>query len=139
MGTAQDILLDKGSDVVGILATATIRQAVNKMVEANVGCVLAEMEGRIVGIFSERDLLRRVVDGRRNVETTTIAEVMSSPVEACQATDDLEDCARLLKRHEFRHLVVMDRDEPVGVISMRDLIGRVQPTIFETLAATAAR
>lgn len=139
MATAEDILLAKGSDVVGILATATVRQAASRMVEANVGCLLVEMDGRIVGIFTERDMLRRVVDCGKNVQTTTVAEVMSSPVETCRPSEDLAQCARLLHRHKFRHLVVMDGAEPVGVISMRDLIGRVEPAVPGTLAATTAR
>jgi CBS domain-containing protein len=122
MATVKDILLSKGSDVVGTAPTATIRQAVRKMAEANVGCLIVEMDGGAIGIFTERDLLRRVVDCGLDPETTTIAEVMTAPIQPCRPSDDVGVCARKLQQHKFRHLVVLDKLEPVGVISMRDLV-----------------
>ena len=53
--TVEDVLLEKGSDVVAILPTATIRQAVARMVEANVGCLVVEVEDRAVGILKRKD------------------------------------------------------------------------------------
>lgn len=125
MATVEDILIEKGSDVIGTTTSTTVRRAVHKMAEANVGCLLIEENERAVGIFTERDLLRRVVDAGRDPDSTIIGEVMSSPVETCKGTDDLEDCADTLSGHRFRHLVVTDKDEPVGVISLRDLFGWV--------------
>jgi CBS domain-containing protein len=134
MATVEDVLLDKGSDVVAILPTATIRQAVRKMVEAKVGCLVVEVDDRAVAIFTERDLLRRVVDAGLDVETTPISAVMSAPLFTCTPADDLGHCARLLDRHKFRHLVVLDGTETVGVISMRDLV----PALNQTTCACAA-
>lgn len=121
MTTVEDILLQKGSDVISTTTTTTIREAARKMVEANVGCILVEEAGEIVGIFTERDLLRRVIDEDRDPQTTLIREVMSSPVKACHPGDDFQECARTLAINSFRHLAVMENDEAVGVISLRDL------------------
>lgn len=122
MPTVESILLKKGSDVIAVLASATVREAVDKMILANVGCVLVEESEKVVGIFTERDLLRRVVGDDKDPNNTIIGEVMSSPVKSCQPSDDVESCFEQLKSNSFRHLAVLDNDEPVGVISLRDVV-----------------
>ncbi len=121
MTTVENILLDKGSDVIGIGADATVRQAVGKMAESNVGCLIIEQDAGVGGIFTERDLLRRVVDAGKDPDTTRISEVMTSPVHSCKASDAIDDCFKTLHSHEYRHLLVLDKDEPVGVVSLRDV------------------
>ncbi len=121
MLTVESILLKKGSDVIAVLASATVRDAVAKMIEANVGCVVVEEDSEVVGIFTERDLLRRVVGGDKDPATTLISEVMSSPVQSCSPADDINHCFDLLNASSFRHLAVLDNDEAVGVISLRDV------------------
>jgi len=121
MATVADILLRKGPDVVDTLTGTTVREAAAKMVEANVGSLLVEMNGKVVGIVTERDVLRRVIAGDKDADTTTVAEIMSSPVQTCTASDEAETCFDILSEHAFRHLAVMDGDEPLGVISLRDV------------------
>lgn len=121
MATVEDVLLDKGSDVITALPTATVSQAARKMVEANVGCLLVEEDDEIVGIITERDLMRRVIDAGKDPATTTVRDIMSSPVETCSPGDDVDKCHSILANRKFRHLVVMDNSEPAGVISLRDL------------------
>ena len=121
MLTVESILLKKGSDVIAVLASTTVRDAVAKMIEANVGCVLVEEEAKAVGIFTERDLLRRVVGADKDPQTTLISEVMSSPVQSCSPSDDINHCFDLISSSSFRHLAVQDNDEAVGVISLRDV------------------
>ena len=121
MPTVESILLKKGSDVVGVRDNATVREAVGKMIEANVGCVIVETEEKVIGIFTERDLLRRVVGSDRDPDNTLISEVITSPVSSCKPSDDIDECFRTLTAGNFRHLLVMDNDEPVGVISLRDV------------------
>ena len=89
--------------------------------EANVGSLLVEMNGKIVGIVTERDILRRVIAGDKDADTTTVAEIMSSPVKTCNASDEVSSCFDILREHDFRHLAVMDGEEPLGVISLRDV------------------
>ena len=121
MPTVESILLEKGSDVVAALPGDTVRHAVEKMVEANVGCLLIEENDKAVGIFTERDLLRRVVGAGRDPDATLISEVMSSPIRSCQPAEDVDECFDQLITEKFRHLAVLDNDEPVGVISLRDV------------------
>ena len=121
MPTVESVLLEKGSDVVGVLGETTVRQAVRKMIEANVGCLIVETDTKVIGIFTERDLLRRVVGDDKDPDSVLIAEVMSSPVSSCKPSDDIDECFKTLSAGEFRHLLVLDNDEPVGVISLRDV------------------
>lgn len=121
MPTVESILLKKGSDVIAVLPGDTVRQAVRKMIEADVGCLIVEKNDKVIGIFTERDLLMRVVGEDKGLDTTLISEVMSSPVKSCKPYDNVDECFDLLATHKFRHLVVLDNDEPVGVISLRDV------------------
>jgi len=121
MPTAEDILMRKGSDVIACLPDTPVREAVHRMVEANVGCLLVEQDSKIIGIFTERDLLRRVVDECRNPDATAVREVMASPVHFVSPDTDILDCADMLARHQFRHLMISDQGEPVGVLSLRDI------------------
>jgi CBS domain-containing protein len=80
MATVGDILDEKGRDVITIDGDATVFEAVKAMVDANVGAVLVTDEGRIDGIFSERDYLRRIAVEGRTSRDTKVRDVMSSPV-----------------------------------------------------------
>ena len=117
----ESVLLEKGSDVIGVRSDTTVRQAVEKMIDTNVGCLIVEEEGKVVGVFTERDLLSRVVGGDKDPHSTPLGEVMSSPVNTCKPSDDIEELFKTLSASENRHLLVVDNDEPVGVISLRDI------------------
>ena len=121
MSTVEDILMQKGSDVIGVVPGVTVSQAVQKMIDANVGCVVVQQDSKIVGIFTERDLLRRVVGASKNPDSTVIGDVMSSPVHSCTPWDDAAETFDDLSANHYRHLVVVDNGEPVGVISLRDV------------------
>lgn len=121
MPTVESILLEKGSDVIGVRGDTTVREAVRKMIEANVGCLIVEEDEKTVGIFTERDLLRRVVGSDKDPDSVLITEVMSSPVNSCKPSDDIDECFKTLCAGQSRHLLVLDNDEPVGIISLRDI------------------
>lgn len=120
MTTVYDVLMRKGSDVIAALPETTVRQAARMMAQANVGCLVVEEDEKVIGIFTERDLLRRVVDAGRDPNTTALRDVMSSPVAMCRPQDDLATCIDIMTASRFRHLCVVDNGEPVGVISLRD-------------------
>ena len=121
MHVVESVLLEKGSDVIGVRCDMTVRQAVGKMIDANVGCLVVDDGDEIVGIFTERDLLCRVVGGDKDPCSTVLSEVMSNPVNSCKPSDDIEELFKNLSASETRHLLVVDNNEPVGVISLRDI------------------
>lgn len=121
MVTVESILLKKGADVIAALPETSVRVAAQRMVEANVGCLIIEHHSAIIGIFTERDLLQRVIGAGRDLDKTTLLEVMTSPVRTCRPDENIFEVADKFWHHNFRHLLVMDRDCPVGIISMRDI------------------
>ncbi len=100
----------------------TVFEAAHYMVECNVGAVPVLDDTRLVGIFSERDIMRRVVTEGRNPLTTRIAEVMSTDVRTVAPGASSEEAMCLMQTHSVRHLPVCDGRTLVGFLSLRDLL-----------------
>ena len=104
----------------------TVAAGARRMAEHHIGALLVVDEGRLAGIFSERDLLERVVAEGRDPEATAIGEVCSSDVATVSETADPATCARLIRDGGFRHLpVVDDEGRPVGILSARDFLQHI--------------
>jgi CBS domain-containing protein len=116
----RDLLKDK----VAITAEAhqTVLEVVRLMVEHKIGAVPVLEDGRLTGIFSERDLMTRVVVGGKDAARTPVSEVMTEDPLTVAPSDALETCMTLMKRHSFRHLPVCVRGELTGVVSLRDIL-----------------
>ena len=122
MKTIADILRGKTSEVIRIGADATVFDAVKAMVEANVGALLVTDGDEIVGIFTERDYLRRIaVEGRRS-RTTLVREVMSTPVICVTPDTGVEESMALMTGRRIRHAPVTDGGALVGMVSIGDLV-----------------
>jgi len=100
----------------------TVLETVRVMVERNIGAVPVIHAGKLVGIFSERDLMRRVVAEGRDPRATCIAEVMTDDPLVVGTGEDLETCMTLMRRHGFRHLPVCHEGHLLGIISLRDIL-----------------
>lgn len=100
----------------------TVLETVRAMVDRNIGAVPVIHAGELVGIFSERDLMRRVVAEGRDPRTTCMAEVMTEDPLAVGTGEDLETCMALMRRHGFRHLPVCHEGQLVGMVSLRDIL-----------------
>jgi signal-transduction protein with cAMP-binding, CBS, and nucleotidyltransferase domain len=87
-----------------------------------VGSVVVRRGDDILGIFTERDLLRRVVAAGKDPSTVVLREVMSSPIKTCRLADDLLACASIMKRTNIRHLAVVEDGRLVGLIGLRDVL-----------------
>jgi CBS domain-containing protein len=100
----------------------TVLETVRAMVERNIGAVPVVHGGKVVGIFSERDLMRRVVAEGRDPRATCMAEVMTDDPLTISTNEDLENCTALMRRHGFRHLPVCHEGRLVGIVSLRDIL-----------------
>lgn len=99
----------------------SVRAAAERMAQHVCGCVVV-MEGeRLVGVFTERDLLIRVVAKGRDVERTTLAEVMTRSPDTIAAEAPVADAIRRMDEFSYRYLPVLDGERVIGVISMRHL------------------
>ncbi len=100
----------------------TVVDVATMMVNHNIGAVPVLKDGRLVGIFTERDLMRRVVASGKDPARTTIREVMTEDPLTIEPKDCLETCMTLMRRHGFRHLLVCEAGELKGVVSLRDVL-----------------
>jgi CBS domain-containing protein len=91
------------------------------MVDRGVGCAVVIEAEKVAGIVTERDLLRAVANNQR-VDDTTVAEVMTREVISGEPAWDLLRAVKTMTDGGFRHLLVMEMDEPVGIVSLRDLM-----------------
>jgi CBS domain-containing protein len=125
-GFLRDILADKGTGVFVISPDASVREAVRLMNAHGVGTLVVLAGGEVAGIFSERDVLRRVVDGGRDPETTTVRDVMTDEVIAVDMELSVTDAMALMTRERVRHLPVLDSAGKLGgLVSIGDLTRRV--------------
>jgi len=123
MSHVSDILEGKGREVLSIDASATVFDAVTQMVEGNVGALLVMDGGKLAGIVTERDYLRRVTILGRDEKTTPVREIMSSPIVYTTPESSIEDCMSIMTERRIRHLpVLVEPDEVVGVVSIGDLV-----------------
>jgi CBS domain-containing protein len=100
----------------------TVLQVASMMVEHNIGAVPVLQNGQLTGIFSERDLMSRVVVAGKDPARTAVKEVMTDDPLTVAPNDPLETCMTLMKRHGFRHLPVCAGRELKGVVSLRDIL-----------------
>lgn len=123
MSHVSDILDAKGHDVLKIEASATVYEAIERMVDANVGSLLVTESGRLAGIVTERDYLRRVALEGRTEKQTLVREIMSAPLVYVSPDTSIEQCMAVMTERRIRHLPVLDQDERVvGVVSIGDLV-----------------
>jgi CBS domain-containing protein len=122
MSQISEILSEKGRGVLKIDADASVLEAVELMVEKNVGSLLVTDSGDVAGIVTERDYLRRVaLEGRTDAETS-VREIMSSPLIVVTPETLIEECMALMTNKRIRHLPVVDAGEVAGIISIGDLV-----------------
>lgn len=98
----------------------TVLEAAKVMVERTIGSVVVDGSSDIKGIFTERDLMRLVAQ-EGNPAATKLKDVMRPAVVRASPDDTVEHCLNLMRKHQCRHLLVFDRNEFVGIISLRDL------------------
>jgi len=103
----------------------TVLTAAKLMVQHNIGLLVvtdAQTDGNLVGVISERDIIRMIASGR--TLETSVSEVCTRNVVTVRGNSDVAEAAKAMNKHGIRHVVVVDDgNKPVGVVSMRDLVG----------------
>lgn len=120
MSQVKDIVLDRV--LFYVEENDTVASVARQMAEVRVGAILVLQSGTLRGVFSERDLMLRVVLPGRLPESTAVREVMTSDVVTIQESASLEDAMEAMHRHNCRHLPVLREHLVVGFLSMRDLM-----------------
>jgi len=120
MATIRDLISNRTIHYVE--PSQTVFEAANYMVNCNVGAVPVLDDTKLVGIFSERDIMRRVVTKGRDPLTTRISDVMTTDVRMVGPSASSEEAMCLMQTHGVRHLPVCDGRTLVGFLSLRDLL-----------------
>ena len=125
MTTLRDVIRKKGGEVFSVSPEATVFEAMKLMADHNAGALLVMKGGKVEGILSERDCVRRVELHGRNVNDTTVSDIMTSKVLYGQAGQSIEECVAIMIDKNIRHLPVFENDELIGLVSSRDALNEM--------------
>ena len=121
----EQILADKGTGVYSIAAGEPVFSALELMAEKNVGFLIVDERGKMVGVLSERDYARRVILQARSSKDTPVRDIMTQDVIAVSDRETVPRCMALMNKHGVRHLPVMSGDTVAGVLSIRDILNEI--------------
>jgi CBS domain-containing protein len=131
--TIRDILRQKGSEVVTIEPGRTVLQAIRRLVDHRIGALVVTRDyGSVVGIITERDILRESAEHCEHVHETRVRDIMTTDVIIGLPDDDLDYVMGIMTRNRIRHLPVLDGQQLAGIISIGDVVNaHLRRTEFE--------
>ena len=122
MPTVSDVLAVKGNQVHSVSPKTTVLDTIRKMNQHKIGAVLVMQDGQVAGMFTERDVLRRVIGEERNPATATVDQVMTEDVICCKPETDLDEVSTIMKQKKIRHVPICDDDGKLhGMVSIGDV------------------
>ena len=124
LGSIAELINDR--DVITATPLVTAREAAKLMTRRRVGAVVVVDGGRVVGMFSERDLMTRVVAAERDPDRTTLGEVMTPAPQTVTPEDRVETVIAWMLSGRFRHLPVLDGPHLAGIVSQGDVVAFLQ-------------
>jgi CBS domain-containing protein len=135
MPTLRDLIKDRKAYSVD--AASTVLEAARFMMEHNIGALAVLRNGELAGIFSERDIMNRVVAVGRTPGHTKVAEVMTANPRAVSVDESVAECLFIMHEFGFRHLPIVEGKELRGLVSLRDIVN-VQAAEMERQTRRAA-
>ena len=121
--TVKSILSGKGIDIVSIEPTASLEAAIKKLTEHRIGALLVlGPDHRLIGILSERDIVRVLAEQGAEVLRKPLANVMTRKVFTCGPTETVGMIMERMTTGKFRHVPVVEQDQVVGIISIGDVV-----------------
>ena len=122
--TVRQMIAGRGS-IIAVTPSTTVFEALRRMADSNVGAVLVMSDGRLVGIFSERDYARKVALRGLNSKYTLVGELMTGKVITVDQAWTADQCMALMTEHHIRHLPVVEAEQVIGVVSIGDAVKAV--------------
>jgi CBS domain-containing protein len=122
MITVREMILKKGEQVWSVSSDATVFDALKLMAETNAGAVLVINDGKVVGILSERDCVRKVDLQGRTSQNAKVADMMTAKVLYVESSQSLDECVAIMIDKNIRHLPVYEGGKLIGIISVRDAL-----------------
>ena len=119
----KDLLASKGKDIVSIDENSSVEDAIRSMHTRKISAIMVTADGRTVGIFTERDVVRCYLScGGKSFKEIKIKEAMVSDLIVAVPEDDLNDVASIMMEKNIRHLPVIENHRVIGMLSVRDII-----------------
>ncbi|MGI9533673.1 MAG: CBS domain-containing protein [Thermodesulfobacteriota bacterium] len=125
MNCVSDILNAKGTGLCTISPNSTVYEGLQIMADKDVGAVLITQNNKLLGIFTERDYARKVILQGKSSLNTAIKELMVTDLLYVKPTDSIDQCMAVMTEKQIRHLPVMQGDELIGLVSMRDVVNHI--------------
>jgi len=122
MTTVRQLLVEKGHTVFSVGPDDTVYDAIRKMADENIGCLVVCEGNRPVGIITERHYARNVVLKGRGSPTTRVRDIMETKVLYARPEQTVEECMAIMTDKRVRHLPVIDQGKLIGLISIGDLV-----------------
>jgi len=127
--TIKDVMV---TDLVTVTADLNVKEAVKVMNDFEIGCLIVVEDGKAVGILTERDVLKRVVEKGKDPEKTLVKDVMSKPLIVVNPEMGLEEAIETMFKNKIKKLPVVKDGKLVGLVTFTD-IARIQPVIIKTI------
>lgn len=125
MGTVRNILEKKGNTVYGIHPDSSVYDALELLEDKNLGSLVVVENGKLIGIFTERDYARKVILKGRSSQETTVRDIMTDRPIFVNLDTSIDVCMQIMTDKYIRHLPVVYDGELVGVISIGDLVKNI--------------
>jgi len=123
--TAGSLLKDKTGNIYTVAPDTTVLMALKMMAEKNVGALLVMDLEKIAGIITERDYARKCILHEKESDTIAVSEIMTSELITVDTVETVEKCMSIMMEKGIRHLPVLEEGRLVGLISIRDVLGRL--------------
>jgi len=120
MRTVGDLI--KTRSFFAAIVDQTVFEAALYMAEKDIGALPVLDQNRLAGVFSERDIIKRVVVPQKDVRKTSIRDVMTTDLVVAESTEEISDVLNKMRQHHCRHMPVISGDRLVGFLSLRDLL-----------------
>jgi len=115
----EDVMVE---EVITVEEKATVKEAVELMNKHEIGCLIVVKKGKPSGIVTERDMLKRVLSGKRDTKKTRVNEIISKPLITGKPQMNIEDAVKLMFKRKIKKLPVADNDHLVGLVTLTDLV-----------------
>jgi CBS domain-containing protein len=122
MKPVQELLKKRNSTIYQLAPSITVFEALQQLAKYEVGAMLVMEQGKLVGVMSERDYSRKVALQGRNSKTTLVADIMTRELITVAPQTRTRDCMTLMSQKKIRHLPVVEGDQILGMISIRDIM-----------------
>jgi len=122
MSTVTNLLDSKGHDVLTVKPDQSVLDAITQMTEISAGTAVVTESGKVTGIVSERDVIRKVVLEGKNIADVAVQEIMSTHLTIVAVETSIENCMKLMTENRIRHLPVMCGEKLCGIVSIGDVV-----------------